>query len=387
MDYLNSNGKVNTECTEKREITNDYLCVAESPTSNNGLSFQYWNDSDVSTYDSLRLTTPILGDFRLKNIDNWSFSGRKDQISQRKLILFKNQDGTLTDERTEQTVTTVGLTQNYKYGRFIVDVPSANTYLHRNPLQMLGSQEVGQFQDQLKQDLSQHIEFDLDHMDVSRFDSSALFQMENEASTYINLLTNCIPQKVRRRKKLAYSDQSVFFTTKNKSASVGFYDKIAKEKSKHYADLSMVESNLLRFESSTNKRAGVKHKMGQLKFHHLADERTISGIVIDRSKQFNNYFKLDNKATKKWSMDLQTTRILREEGASLIGMRLLAIEAIQQGSSIERTLSLMSNAGIPSNTIWRERKRLELLLSATNDVLDLYDEITMKINSDLKLVA
>ena len=82
---------------------------------------------------------------------------------------------------------------------------------------MLGADQVASFQEKLQTDLSDHIEFDLSSMNVSRLDSSALYEMHNPASEYINLFASCVPTKMGRRFKKAYDNESVFFGTQKRS--------------------------------------------------------------------------------------------------------------------------------------------------------------------------
>ena len=111
------NDKVNTKGqviqTKNRFTSKGTHQEPECPSNNKGHRVQvthtHQREASPSTYDTIKLTTPLLDENRIKNINNYTYTVKDGDVRERKLILGVDFNGNVGSNFNDYC-TTIGIT-------------------------------------------------------------------------------------------------------------------------------------------------------------------------------------------------------------------------------------------------------------------------------------
>jgi len=274
--------------------------------------------------------------------------------------------------------TTIGISYDHLRQSVLVEVPSLPK-LYGKDLAIVAPHDVQNAIDAIIQAIAPFVDIDTTKAVCSRVDPSTAFWMDKDAKQYIDLLHNCTMNKVRHSHKSVYDGETVVM--RNKSHSIGFYDKAEKE------HLPTSNSGFLRLEAKfMNSQVVAKNLTAskRLILSDLASGHTIRKAVETRSDMVGKYFKLDQVKMKQYQSELDFMTAMKVAGRRSAGLHTIAFAALRNDPSlVNRIKAQMNAAGYNKSTVKRTIDTLnELQLSAT-DANSLYDELLHHIQSEL----
>lgn len=274
--------------------------------------------------------------------------------------------------------TTIGISYDHIRQSVLVEVPSLPK-LYGKDLAIVAPHDVQNAIDAIVQAIAPFVDIDTTKAVCSRVDASTAFWMDKDAKQYIDLLHNCTMNKVRHSHKSVYDGQTVVM--RNKSHSIGFYDKAEKE------HLPKSANGFLRLEAKfMNSQVVAKNLTASRRLYlsDLSSGHTIRNAIERRSDMVSKYFKLDQAKMKQYQDELDFMTTLKADGKRNVVLNTIVRAALRNDPSlINRIRSQMDAAKFSRMQIHRQVSKLNQLQLTVNDVRSLYDELLHHIQSEL----
>lgn len=331
----------------------------QSPYSNNR-DFVAFNATS-GTYDSVSFWQPL----PLHKIDLQHFTHivKDDYTLKSKLVVRPNNSST------------IGISYDHVRQSVLVECPSLPR-THDPDAFLLIPDDVQTAIDSLLDHVQPYADIQPDKAICSRVDPSTAFQMQNEARQYIDLLHNTTMNKVRHSHKSVYDGETVVM--RNKSTSIGFYDKAAQ---------MHLDQHLLRLEAKyLDTKTVAKHLTdhSRLYLSDLASGHTIRKAIEARSDMVTRYFKIDQHKMKQYQTELDFMSAMKLDGKRSAALHTIAFAALRNDPSIlNRIKAQMTAAGFSRAAVYRAIQTLTDYQLNSTDAQSLYKELIDHIQSEL----
>lgn len=268
----------------------------------------------------------------------------------------------------------------------VLTIPSAPAMMYGDPTQPLLPEHVSDWLERVQTVVARHVHCDASTFNVSRLDSSTVYQMTEGVPLYTGFFNAITPAQQRRTNKKYYEGQSIQFF--NNSQSVGMYDKGAKEDHHAFLDALSQSTNLLRFEAQTKKREAVVSTYGKVLALDLLKEETIAKAVVKRAKAFDQFFPYNPKLSMEFSNNYNFFRLTKQTNKRNHLDKFGKMLAIQAGLiTVEQYDLFMRLEGYTPQYIARHNKAIRDMQAQFVDARNLYQEVKERIEEDLKSVA
>jgi len=341
----------------------------------------------LGTYDTVKIWSPNVRADQIKNPGKYRYTGVLDDVvngEPEKIQRILYLDQTYRECEPGTHLSTVGITYSFRDNYTVVTCPSAPALTYGDPMKVLSPDDIPRFQNTLQNVVSEYLDADLRTFDVTRLDSSTVYDMSEDVHTYIDMFNVMTRNSQMRMRKKSYDGETVQFF--NKSQSFGFYDKTAKEEFRH--DLVSDGRNRLRCEMQMKQRRSLRRYIGRLTFGELANDRTVQSAVKVRSERFYRLFPFDSAKAKEYQIALDMYKAIKQEKGRNVVELLALSELIRRGIwTPDDITAMMRAAGDHRTTIYRKQQKMNDLMSMRADVSDLYDELKTKIDEDVRLVS
>lgn len=334
----------------------------ESPNSNNRDFVNYKLTS--GTYDTVNFWQSLPP--HKVNIDDFTHTLKDGYLVRSKNIIHPSKDAT------------IGITYDHVRQSVLVEIPSLPK-LYGKDLTIVAPHDVQNAIDAIVEAISPYVDINPERAVCSRIDPSTAFWMENDARQYIDLLHNCTTNKVGHSHKNVYDGETVVM--RNKSTSIGFYDKGLKEHAQHPVNgLLRCEAKLMNTRTVAKSLTDKNH----LYLSELASGHTIRKAIELRSRMTSKYFKLDQAKMKQYQDELDFMSAMRSDGKRNAVLKTIVRAALRQDPTlINRIKSQMDAANFTRQAIHRQVSQLNDLQLSAIDARSLYDELLDHIQSEL----
>lgn len=267
----------------------------------------------------------------------------------------------------------------------VLTIPSAPAMMYGDPTQPLLPGHIPAWLERVQTIVDRYVHCDVAQFNVSRLDSSTVYFMQEDIPAYIGLLNAISPARQRRTDKKFYEGETVQYF--NKSQSVGFYDKSAKED--HFllgADFMPI--NALRYEVQRKKRQAVTATYGRLIAYDLQSEGVIAKAIKERAKAFDQFFPYNSKLSIDFSNNYNLFRLMKDANKRNHVNNYAKMLAVKHGLvTLEQLDLFMRMEGYSPQYIARHNKSIREMQAMWFDAKDLYLEVKERIEQDLKFVA
>lgn len=327
---------------------------------------------NVSMYDTIQLIAEGVGDDRLR--DGWGLTINKDgEVTEHKARHYLNRtaDGKYSG--------TVGLDYIPQLSQLRITVSSMPVLVHGTALKPYTQADIPSSFDKLQGIVSPYIDIDVyGECYISRLDNSTFYIMSQPVCGYISLLSSITMENAFWARKYTHDQQTVEY--RQKSMKVGFYDKVASEKSKErYIPEGLDGANVLRNEIQVRNTGKVRQlwklpKGYRMKPSDLRNDCTAERTLKMRGEMFDRYFRkqrgtvaLPNPIDAKMIGELFTAQ--QRKSAADIHLHL------NNGMRPEDIVRHYENTGMSGTTLWRHRNLVYEVVATLTDSGDLYEEM------------
>ena len=362
----------------------------------------YQLSNEIGTFDTIRLTSTGVRPSQLKYIDTWTTGSgirnidlQSGEAYPQKRIIYIGSEGKETDR--ENSVTTIGLDHiPSRYNKKNVDMCIVNISsapgLMGHPWSPLFQSEVPELIHRVQDIVSRYIDCDITTFNVSRLDSSTIFNVASPIRDYINTFDLMTRDKMGHSEKKNYENETIQFF--NKSISVGFYDKAKKDKDKDVLiPEEFVNIKGLRYEVQNKKRSSVQSVYGGITFLDLCRDEMIFNCAKVRAKQFDRYWSMKDSAAynedyaKKDTVSDLFRAINKDAKKNVPHKTALAYLITTKTISVSQWGDMLRSEGYTPSYIRRFEKELGQLETISIEARNLHAEVYELIENDLKLVG
>lgn len=336
---------------------------------------------NVSMYDTIRLIAEGVSDDRL--MDGWERTINKDgEVTKHKVRHYLNRT---TDGKYSGTV---GLDYIPQRSQLIITVSSMPVLEHGSALKPYTQADIPSSFRKLQGIVSPYIDIDVyGECYISRLDNSPFYSMSQPVCGYISLLSSITMENAYWARKYSHDQQTVEY--RQKSMKVGFYDKVASEKSKErYIPEGLDGANILRYETQARTRAKVSQLWKLPEGYRMKPSDLLNDCIAERTlkmrgEMFDRYFRkqqgtvaLPNPIDAKMIGELFTGKL--RKSAADIQLHLT------NGMRPEDIVRHYENTGMSVSTLRRHRNLIYEVVATLTESGDLYEEMRSVIMKEVE---
>ena len=336
---------------------------------------------NVSMYDTIKLIAEGVRGDRMR--DGWECTIDKDGEVKRYSVrhyLNKAADGKYSG--------TVGLEYIPHRSQLITTVSSLPVLAHGTALKPFTQADIVPTFATLQGVVSPYIDIDIfSESYISRLDNSTFYLMSQPVCGYISLLSSITMENAFRARKYSYDQQTVEY--RQKSMKVGFYDKVASEKSKErYIPEGLDGANVLRNETQARNTAKVRQLWKLPEGYRMKPSDLLNDCIAERTlkmrgEMFDRYFRkqqgtvaLPNPIDAKMIGELFTGK--QRKSAADIQLHLA------NGMRPEDIVRHYENTGMSVSTLRRHRNLIYEVAATLTESGDLYEEMRSVIMKEVE---
>jgi hypothetical protein len=347
--------------------------------------------STFGTYDTMKLTSLGVQTSDIREPDSWSIGSgttvedaHMGNLSSLYRLIYLDKHGKEVEPGSHTS--TIGLKHSLlptKGGGqlTVIDIP-APAALMGKPTGVLLPNDLPGLVERVSTIVDRHIGADIGAFNVGRIDSSTIWDVPSEVSSYIGMLNAITPQQQKRSNKKLYEGECVQFV--NKSSAVGFYDKGAKDE---HRGIDAGPGNKLRYEDQRKRKAAVNAVYGPLCFADIVKPSVILRAVQDRAIQFDRFFPFNHEKAKEFTGKYNAAIYAAQNKRRGAFESFCMILAVQEGLVKVSDVNVLFGDHYSAKQIKRIEKKIQ---DASGDFItgrDLYYEIKLLIDNELKLAS